>query len=123
MRYSLLVALLLSNCATTRTEYTPASAGDSLLAQAGLPAKVKARTVIIQLAAPGSTQTVAMADNRKAGQRQGSAATAPGAVASTTTKQAGTPWWLFAIVGALSIVIWEWLTRRLAWLPWRVRPG
>ncbi|MBH8559005.1 hypothetical protein [Hymenobacter negativus] len=86
--------------------------------------KLKAKTVIIQ---QGTGNVATPTDNTKAGQKGGSAATGPGAVASTTTtKPAGLPWWVFALVGVLSIAAWEWLTAKFSltsWLPWRVKPG
>jgi hypothetical protein len=60
-------------------------------------------------AADSSTATAS--DNTKAGQRGGSAATAPGATASTTTKN-GLPWWPFA-VGATLVVLFIYRRRLL----------
>lgn len=115
------LAVGLSACATEQPLLTRA---DSVFVASGLPAprKIKAGTVIFQ--APGSTASIA--DNRKAGQRGGAAATAPKATATATTKKAGVPWWVFLLVGVGSVVGWEWLSSQTAvlkWLPWRVRPG
>jgi hypothetical protein len=85
--------------------------------------KLKAGTVIIQ---QGTGNVASPADNRKAGQKGGAAATAPSATASATTTKAPLPWWVFVMLSVLSIAGWEWLTAQLkvvAWLPWRVRPG
>lgn len=52
----------------------------------------------VALASDSATATVT--DNTKAGQRGGAAATAPGATATTTTKN-GLPWWPFALAAVL----------------------
>jgi uncharacterized protein YceK len=115
MRYALLAlaaSLLLSSCATTFE--LPAGAE-----QPGAPAgmstgKMKIRgPVTFQVGGTGNTAAPATTDNRKAGQRQGSAATAPGATASTTTQQAGTKWYWFALVGVGCVAAWEWLKKLL----------
>lgn len=115
------LAVGLSACASPQPLLTRA---DSVFVASGLPVprKIKAGTVIFQ--APGSTASVA--DNRKAGQRGGAAATAPSATATATTKKAGVPWWVFLLVGVGSVVGWEWLSSQALvrkWLPWRARPG
>ncbi|WP_460502853.1 hypothetical protein [Hymenobacter agri] len=100
------------------------AAGDTITLPAGTTiGKLKAGTVIIQ---QGRGNVANATDNRKAGQKGGAAATAPNATASATTKQGSLPWWVFAGVGVLSIVAWEWLIARFkfaAWLPWQRRPG
>ena len=118
----LLYCLLMLAC--TRGEFAGVeSVGDTTRVPAGTAiGKLKARTVIIQ---QGQGNVATPTDNTQAGQKGGSAATAPGAVASTT-KPAGLPWWVFALVGVGSIAGWEWLTSQFklaAWLPWRVKPG
>lgn len=70
--------------------------------------KIKATTVIFQA---GTGNVATPADNAKA---------------VATPKPPGLPWWVFALVGVLSIAAWEWATAQFkvaAWLPWRVRPG
>ena len=63
---------------------------------------LKAGTVIIQ---QGRGNVAAPTDNRKAGQKGGAAATAPNATASAT--RASLPWWVFALVGLLSVAAWR----------------
>ena len=127
MRLLLLLCCLLM-LACTRGEFAGVQgAGSTASDTTYLPAgttigKLKAQTVIIQ---QGTGNVASATDNTKAGQKGGAAATAPNATASATTEKDGLPWWVFALVGMLSIAVWEWATRRLipiAWLPWRVRP-
>lgn len=121
MRPTLLLAacLLLTSCATT----FDLPAGTEPPTPSMSTGKIKVRgPLTIQVGGTGNTAAPATTDNRKAGQRQGSAATAPGATASTTTQEAGTAWYWFALVGVGCIVAWEWLTKKLTpagWLPWR----
>jgi hypothetical protein len=128
MRLSLLLPCLLM-LACTRSEFAGVCAAgttatDTVMVPAGTTiGKLKAGTVIFQ---QGTGNVASATDNTKAGQRQGSAATAPHAVASATNTRAPLPWWVFAGVGVLSIAAWEWLTHRIvspAWLPWRVKPA
>lgn len=126
MRYLLFAAtLLLPACATTSHRPPAATAqaqDDTLLTAYQLGPQVRKLVVrgnvIVQ---QGNGNLVA--DNRKAGQRQGTAATAPAAQATAANRYAGSlAWWVFALVGAASIVAWEWLSHQalpLAWLPWR----
>ena len=99
------------------------TADDTVTVPAGTTiGKLKAGTVIFQ---QGTGNVASTTNNTRAGQKGGAAATAPNATASATTTKAGLPWWVFAVVGVLSIAAWEFLTRRVipaAWLPWRVRP-
>ena len=114
MKRLLLALALLTACESER--YIPAAVDakvDSTLRAAGIgplqAGKIKiAGNVIINTGA-GAVQ---VADNRKAGQRQGAAATAPASQASTTSKNAGTPWYLFAAFAAGGIVLWEVLRRK-----------
>jgi hypothetical protein len=73
------------------------------LARAGvLPAKIKNSSVAIapgatavnRPAAPVATNGSSATDARKAGQRQGTAAVGPGAVATSTHVDEGVPWWV-----------------------------
>jgi hypothetical protein len=110
MRLTLLLAagLLLSSCATT----FDLPAGAEPPAPGLSTGKIKVRgPLTIQVGGTGNTAAPTSTDNRKAGQRQGSAATAPGATASTTTQQAGTKWYWFVLVGAVAIGAWEWLKK------------
>ncbi len=51
--------------------------------------------------------TASAADNTKAGQRGGAAATAPHATATTTTEEAGWPWWSWLVLlGAEELITW-----------------
>lgn len=113
--------LLLAGCASEQPLFTRA---DSVFVAAGLPVprKIKAGTVILQ-AGPNASATVA--NNQKAGQRGGAAATAPNATATATTKKAGVPWWVFLLVAGVGAGVWEYVSHQglLAWLPWRARPG
>lgn len=121
---AIIYALLTLGCSRGQYVGLPSSKTDTLVVPAGTAiGKLKARTVILQT---GTGNVASTTDNTKAGSRGGSAATAPNASASTTTKKAGVPWWVFLLVGVASIVGWEWLTHQFsltAWLPWRVKPG
>lgn len=106
----LLAAALLSSCATT----FDLPAGAEPPAPGMSTGKIKVRgPLTIQLGGTGNSAAPATTDNRKAGQRQGSAATAPGATASTTTQQAGTKWYWFALVGVGCVAAWEWLKKMI----------
>ena len=111
-----LVGCAVERVVTTQEAGLPAAA-DSALAARYPARKIKiVGNVIIQA---GQGNTASQADNRKAGQRQGSAATAPNAVATTTSKNAGTPWWVFAGVLVAGAAGWEWLRGQLSFLPFR----
>jgi len=108
--YWLLVVASLGSCETER--YVPAAADakvDSTLRAAGIgplqAGKIKIAGNVIINTGPG---TVSANDNRKSGQRQGSAATGAGSQATTTSKNAGTPWYVFAgvLVAGLAGGIW-----------------
>jgi hypothetical protein len=123
---ALALASLLSCCATTSDLPAPTAGPiDSSLRAAGLNAgKIKITgPVTFQVGGKNNTATSVATNNTKAGQRQGTAATGAGAKAQATNKNAGTPWWLWALFGVGCIVAWEALSRRLVptkWLPWRV---
>jgi len=113
--YWLLVVASLGSCETER--YVPAAADakvDSTLRAAGIgplqAGKIKIAGNVIINTGPGAVQ---VADNRKSGQRQGSAATGPGSQAATTSKNAGTPWYVFVSVALAGAVGWELLRRKL----------
>ncbi|HEX8660106.1 MAG TPA: hypothetical protein VF690_21360 [Hymenobacter sp.] len=65
---------------------------------------------MVQIGGPGNTATTA--DNTKAGQRNGSAATAPGAVAAIS-KKTDTPWHLYVLMVAAIVAGGEYLSTRL----------
>ena len=109
MKTLLVVAFLcLSSCAVTQR--VPAAADprlDSLLTAAGISplraGKIKiAGNVYIQ-----TGQGNAITDNTNAG-RKGSAATAPGAVASTP-RPAGPPVWVYGLLVGLGLAAGFWL--------------
>lgn len=114
----LFLALLLvaTSCETER--YVPAAADakvDSTLRAAGIgplqAGKIKIAGNVIINTGPGAVQ---VADNRKAGQRQGSAATGPDSQAATTSKNAGTPWYVFAGVLVVGLAGGAWLRGRFS---------
>jgi hypothetical protein len=127
MRRLLLLACasLLASCATmSEVPATTAGPLDSTFRANGLSTgKIKITgPVTFQVGGTGNMAAPSATDNRKAGQRHGSAATAPHATASTTTKEAGTAWYWFALVGVCCIAAWEYLSSKFAplkWLPWR----
>jgi hypothetical protein len=97
-----LVLLGAQSCATTRVPAAADTRVDSALTAAGIPPlgyrRVKIKGNVILNTGAGSVTT---SDNRKAGQRQGSAATAPDAHATTTSKNGGPPWYVYAGLAAL----------------------
>jgi len=100
--------LVLHNPASMQARVDSAALANGLVAK-----KITFRGPVTFTSQTGTGNTATMSatttDNRKAGQRQGSAATAPNAVATTTTKKGGIPWWVFVLVGVAAIVAWEWL--------------
>lgn len=74
--------------------------------------------VTVQLGTGNQSSTT---DNTKAGQHGGSAATAPRANATASTK-GGPPWWLYLLAAAAGAAVWEYFSPKLPlkWLPWRV---
>jgi hypothetical protein len=122
--YLLAALLLLTSCATPRAYVLTRT--DSLLTAARRPSVGKfvvRGPVTIQVAGAGATQTASAADNRKAGSKQGSAATPPAAQASNASKRTGdgVPWWCWLLVAGAAG--WEWLSCQvpLGWLRWRAR--
>lgn len=119
-RYGLLVlASLLSSCETER--YIPAAVDaqvDSTLRAAGIgplqAGKIKIAGNVIINTGPGAVQ---VADNRKAGQRQGSAATGPASQAATTASNAGPPWGMLGLVLAGGLAAGAWLRGKLPRIP------
>jgi hypothetical protein len=117
MRYILLAGyLLLAGCETER--YIPAATDpkvDSTLRAAGIgplqAGKIKIAGNVIINTGPGS---VSANDNHKAGQRQGSAATGPASQAATTSKNAGTPWYVFVGVLVVGLAGGAWLCGKLS---------
>jgi len=101
------------------------------LARAGvLPTKIKnssvatapGATAINRPAAPVATNGSTATDARKAGQRNGTAAVGPGAVATSTHEHDGVPWWVYLVVAVGGAVGWELLAQHALpakWLPWR----
>lgn len=65
----------------------------------------------------GNVATPTTADNRKAGQRGGAVATGPAAQADATTKNTGTPWWVYLGLVAVGAGLYAWLRGKFAWLP------
>lgn len=123
-----LALLLATSCATERDiPAATAHKADSVLVAAGLP-PLSIRKLVVRgplIVQSGQGNTASVADNRKAGQRGGSAATAPGAVATSTTRRGGVPWWVFGLVAVGAVVGWEYVSHQLkplSWLPWR-RPS
>lgn len=116
--YVLLLAALLSSCA--REAWHPPLAAsvateppDTTWLPPGVQiAKLKAHTVIVQV---GRGNQASQADNTKAGQRQGAAATAPAATATgATVVQRGLPWWLWGLFG-LGCCATGWRLARGSW--------
>jgi hypothetical protein len=114
MRLLLLLYCLLTLACTWGEFAGVQCAGTTADAPTRVPAgtaigKLKAGTVIMQ----NDTGNVANAtNNTKTGQKGGAAATAPGAVASTTTQSGLSYWWLLAPVAGL---LW-WQRKRFAQL-------
>jgi hypothetical protein len=93
------------------------------LARAGVgPAKIKnssvatapGATAINRPAAPVANNGSTATDARKAGQRQGTSAVGPGAVATSTHEHAGVPWWVFVVVAVGGAVGWEIVSAKVA---------
>ena len=112
----LALLLVVSSCETER--YVPAAVDakvDSALRAAGIgplqAGKIKIAGNVIINTGPGAVQ---VADNRKAGQKQGSAATGPASQAATTSKNAGTPWYIFAGLLVVGLATGAWLRYRLS---------
>jgi len=113
----LFLALLLVATGCETEHYIPAALDakvDSALHAAGIgplrAGKIKIAGNVIINTGPGAVQ---VADNRKSGQRQGSAATGPGSQAATTSKNAGPPWYVFVVIALAGAVGWELLRRKL----------
>ena len=114
-----MLASLLSSCETT--QYIPAAVDakvDSTLRAAGIgplqAGKIKIVGNVIINTGPGAVQ---VADNRKAGQKQGSAATGPASQAATTSKNAGTPWYVFAGILAVGLAAGARMRAKLPRIP------
>lgn len=116
MKQPLCIALLLLGSCARSTWHAPLVLRDTTQADTlRLPAstiigKLKAGTVILQ---NGTGNQASQADNRKAGQRQGSAATAPHATSTNSTEEAGTPWYVFAGIAAAGVAVGAWLRGKL----------
>jgi hypothetical protein len=102
------------------------------LARAGVgPAKIKnssvatapGATAINRPAAPVATNGSTATDARKAGQRQGTAAVGPGAVATSMHMDTGMPWWVFVLVAVCGAAGWEWLRYHVVPFNWLSRPA
>ena len=116
-----LLALLLMASSCETTQHIPAAVDakvDSTLRAAGIgplqAGKIKIAGNVIINTGPGAVQ---VADNRKAGQRQGSAATGPASQAATTAKNSGQPWLAFAVVAVGGMAAGAWLRGKLPRLP------
>jgi hypothetical protein len=117
----LLLALLLVASSCETTQYIPAAVDakvDSTLRAAGIgplqAGKIKIAGNVIINTGPGAVQ---VADNRKAGQKQGSAATGPASQAAATSKNAGPPWGVFAGILVVGLAAGAWLRGKLPRLP------
>jgi hypothetical protein len=117
----LLLALLLVASSCETTQYIPAAVDakvDSTLRAAGIgplqAGKIKIAGNVIINTGPGAVQ---VADNRQAGQKQGSAATGPASQATTTAKNTGQPWLAFAVIALGSLATGAWLRGKLPRLP------
>jgi hypothetical protein len=118
---AILLALLLVASSCETTQYIPAAVDakvDSALRAAGIgplqAGKIKIAGNVIINTGPGAVQ---VADNRQAGQKQGSAATGPASQAATTAKPAGQPWLAFAVIALVGVVAGAWLRGKLPRLP------
>jgi hypothetical protein len=113
MRKLLLVSCCLLVAGCTRDEFVGVEGvgqQDTTTVPAGTRIdKLKAKTVIIQY---GQGSVAAPVDNTKAGQKHGTAATGTGS--SATSTQAGTPWWVFAGLVVIGIVLGFWGRGKLA---------
>jgi hypothetical protein len=107
----LLALLLLSSCAADRFVVTPASMqqrADSAARAHGMVAKkltFEGPVTFTSQTGTGNVVTASATDNTKAGQRGGAAATAPGAVATATTKTGLSYWWLLLVPAV--VVYWQ----------------
>lgn len=121
----LFLALLLVAAGCETTQYIPAAVDakvDSTLRAAGIgplqAGKIKIAGNVIINTGPGAVQ---VADNRKAGQKQGSAATGPASQASTTAKNTakntGQPWLAFAVIALVGLATGAWLRGKLPRIP------
>ncbi|MDO7849038.1 hypothetical protein Q5H92_21920 [Hymenobacter sp. M29] len=130
-KLALLLACALSSCAAERTlfggpaGYEVRPADEPGPAGAVAIAKIKAKTVTLQI---GTGNTASSTDNTKAGQKQGSAATAPRAASSNASeKSSGSPWLLNLMLVLGGALLGDWLASKLPaswlrWLPWRAAP-
>ncbi|WP_305009294.1 hypothetical protein [Hymenobacter aranciens] len=111
----LLLGLLLACNREAWRSAQPSPAADSLL-RAELPnarkLKFTAPTTIIVQRGDHNTAAPTTTDNTKAGQKRGTAATAPGSTA--TSQPAATPWWVYGLFVAGGIAIGCWVR---GWLP------
>lgn len=114
-----LFLLALASC-SRETWRAPMVLPDSTTAVLPLPAggkyKFNGPVTISYQQGQGNVATSTATDNYKAGQKGGAAATAPGAVATASTKKAGVPWWVFLLVAIFSALGWEWLRRYVPFL-------
>lgn len=121
-----LLLLLYSLCAfaCTRGEFGGVqAAGDTTTHRAApgtIIGKMKGGTIIIQ---EGQGHAATNTDNTKAGQDQGSAATAPGAVASNEPAGPSLVWLVLGglLIAGAGAFAWQYFDGRgwLKWLPWR----
>lgn len=122
----LYTAGLSSSCAreeylfSTPTGYVLAPADGQPPTGATAIAKIKARTVTLQIGGANNQQSAA--DNTRAGQRQGSAATAPNASASNDSTASGGSSWLWYLLAVIAGAVgWEVLRGKIPakFLAWR----
>ncbi len=118
----------LSGCTTER--YAPAvdAKVDSALTKAGIPPlavrRIKFNGPVTFQIGQGNTSTTVGKD--KTGQRAQALATGANSHIEASQKKGGVPFWVFIVVGILSIVGWDYLTHQfnpLKWLPWHPGAG
>jgi hypothetical protein len=117
-----LLALLLVASSCETTQYIPAAVDakvDSTLRAAGIgplqAGKIKIAGNVIINTGPGAVQ---IADNRKAGQRQGSAATGPGSQAIGAPHNADYSWCIYALVSISCLLFGGWFRARIGKIAW-----
>ena len=117
MKTTLLMAvLLLSSCSRETWRAPMATTNDTVpLLMPHLQAKkitITGPVTFTTIIGTGNNASATAIDNNKAGQRATSAAIGPGAVATATTKQGLSYWWLLVPVAGL---LW-WQRKRVAML-------
>jgi hypothetical protein len=116
-------ALLLASCATeqatltTPTQlFTQATDSSGTTAPLALTGKFKGPVSIVVQAGTGNVATPTVKGADKTGQGAQAVSTGPGSPVTASQQKGSVPWWVFALVGAVSIAAWEWLRPKLPWL-------